>query len=611
MGRRPVGTGFRAFGGRILYPCKCAHALAFSGQIGYNGPMYVESVPNRNSPPAVLLRESSRQGDKVVKRTLANISHWPAEKVQALRLVLKGELPAQPVTVEILRSLPHGHVAAVLGCLRRLGLDSIISPRPSRSRSLVCAMIVARVLDPRSKLATARGLASGTAADSLGSLLGLAGADEDELYQAMDWLLPLQDRIEQQLAKLHLADGSLVLYDLTSTYFEGRSNPLAKLGHSRDERPANPQIVIGLLTDGQGRPVSVQAWPGNTADPTTVAAQVDRLRKQFGLSRVVLVGDRGTITSARIRDDLDTAGHMQWITALRAPQMLALADSGHLQMSLFDTRDLAELEAHPDFAGQRLVACRNPLLAAERQRKRSDMLAVTRAALDKVVAATLRPRRPLRGKDKIAVRAQRAAECRKMAKHFLLDIGEDRFTYSVNQESIDRESSLDGIYVVRTNVPAAQVTAEGAVEAYKSLSAVERAFRSLKGVDLKVRPIHHRLEGRVRAHVLLCMLALYVEWHMRQWLAPVLFQDDKPEAGRQARQSIVAPAQRSPEAKLKAKRKTTTDGDPVHSFATAMADLATIANNRVRVGDQEIDLVTAPTPFQQKMLDLLGVNLRA
>jgi hypothetical protein len=573
--------------------------------------MYVESVRNRNSPPAILLRESSRQGPKVVKRTLANISHWSPDRIHALRLVLKGDLPAQSLPVEILRSLPHGHVAAVLGCLRRLGLDSIISERHSRSRNLVCAMIVARVLDPRSKLATARGLSAGTAADSLGTLLSLSGADEDELYQAMDWLLPLQDRIEQQLAKRHLADGSLVLYDLTSTYFEGRSNPLAKLGHSRDERPANPQIVIGLLTDGQGRPVSVQVLPGNTADPNTVAAQVTKLRKQFQLNRVVLVGDRGTITSARIRDDLDTAEHMQWITALRAPQILALADSGHLQMSLFDTRDLAELGPHPDFPGQRLVACRNPLLAAERARKRSALLAVTRAALDKVVVATQRKRRRLRGKDKIAVRAHNAAACRKMAKHFLLDIGEDSFTYSINQESIDREAALDGIYIVRTNVSEAQISATGTVEAYKSLSAVERAFRSLKSVDLKVRPIHHRLEDRVRAHVLLCMLALYVEWHMRQWLAPALFQDDKPEAGKQARKSIVAPAQRSAEANLKAKRKTTSGGDPVHSFATALADLATIANNRVRAGDQEFDLVTAPTPLQQKMLDLLGVNLRA
>ncbi len=575
--------------------------------------MYVESVRNRNSPPAVLLRESVRQGPKIVKRTLANLSGWAPDRIDSLRRVLKGEVltsgPKQPL--EIVRSLPHGHVAAVLACLQRLGLDSIISQQSSRARSLVCAMIVARVLDPRSKLATARGLSAGTAADSLGDLLGLSGADEDELYLAMDWLVPLQDRIEQQLARLHLADGSLVLYDLTSTYFEGHYSPLAKRGHSRDERPANPQIVIGLLTDGEGRPVSVQVFPGNTADPSTVATQVDKLRKQFQLNRVILVGDRGTITNARIRDDLATREHMQWITALRAPQIMDLAGSGHLQMSLFDTRDLAELETHPDFAGQRLVACRNPMLAAERERKRSELLAVTRTALDKVVAATGRQRRPLRGKDKIAVRAHRAAECRKMAKHIELEIGENSFTYRIKQDSIDREASLDGIYVVRTNVPAAQLTAPGAVEAYKSLSAVERAFRTLKGVDLKVRPIHHRLEDRVRAHVLLCMLALYVEWHMRRWLAPVLFQDDKPELGKQSRESVVAPAKRSPQAVLKAKRKTTSDGDPVHSFLTAMADLATIAKNSVRAGDQDFQIITAPTSLQQRMLDLLGVTLRA
>ena len=572
--------------------------------------MYVESVPNRNSPPAVLLRESSREGSKIRKRTLANISHWPPGQVDSLRRVLKGELlpPDGKQPIDIVRSTPHGHVAAVLGTFRRIGLDAIISPKPCRQLNLVAAMVVARVLDPRSKLATARGLSLDASADTLGQILNLSLADSDDLYGAMDWLLPRQDAIEAQLAKRHLADGSLVLYDLTSTYFEGRACPIAKLGHSRDERSANPQIVVGLLTDGDGCPVSVAVFPGNTADPNTVAGQVEKLRGRFQLKRVVLVGDRGTITSARIREDLDPVEHMRWITALRSPQIMALAAGGHLQMSLFDQKDLVELGSNKDFPGERLVACRNPLLAAERARKRADLLAVTRAALDKVVAATRRAKRPLRGKDKIAVRAGRAAGCRKMAKHFTLAVGEDSLSYTVRQDNIDREAALDGIYVVRTNVPASDLSGPGAVGAYKSLSAVERAFRSLKSVDLKVRPIHHRLEDRVRAHVLLCMLAYHVEWHMRRKLAPVLFDDSQPEAGRQQRTSVVAPAVRSPEALNKARRKKTSDGAPVHSFRSALDDLATIAVNKVRAGEIELTIVTSPTPHQQRMLDLLEVS---
>ena len=505
--------------------------------------MYVETIPNRNSPPAILLREASREGKKIRKRTLANLSAWPAKQIDALRRLLKGEplIPAFPA-LQIPRSLPHGHVAAVLGMIQRLGLDKAIDPTGSRQRSLALAMIAARILEPRSKLALARGLDRQTADSSLAETLALAVADEDDLYAAMDWLLERQPRIEKRLAEQHLAEGAVVLYDVTSTYFEGRHCPLAKLGHSRDERSGNLQIVFGLLTNSEGCPVAVEVWEGNTADPKTVAAQVKKLRERFGLRQLVLVGDRGMLTSARLREDVKTAEGLDWITALRAPQIQKLAAAGALQLSLFDEKDLAEI-THPDYPGERLIACRNPLLAAERARKRQDLLAATEKELARVQAATQRSKRALRGKAAIGIAVGRVLGRYKMAKHFQIFIEDNQFRYQRHQAHIAAEAALDGIYVVRTSVRMESASAEQTVRYYKELSNVERAFRSMKSVDLKVRPIHHHLADRVKAHVLLCMLAWYVEWHMRQALRPILFEDHQPATGESARESIVAPAQ--------------------------------------------------------------------
>ena len=593
--------------------------------------MYVATVPNRNSPPAILLRESYRENGKVKSRTVANISHLPPQKIQAIKLALSGSRPASPSSplpdsFRVSRSLPHGHVAAVLGSLRNLRLDTILDSIRSRQRDLVVAMIVARITEPASKLATARGLHSDTLNSSLGDILNLDSADESELYQAMDWLLPQQARIEQELAKRHLANGGLVLYDLTSTYFEGRHCPLAKLGHSRDDKSGKLQIVFGLLTNAQGCPVAVEVFDGNTGDPKTVATQVDKLRNRFALKSVVLVGDRGMITSARIREDLlptmnepasnqtgVPASHgIEWISALRATQIQKLAKDGQLQMSLFDQTDLVEI-AHPDFPGERLIACFNPLLAEERARKRPDLLAATEKQLEKISVATKRKRRPLRGKQNIGLRAGKMVNRYKMAKHFQLHIEEDSFRYERKAANIEREQSLDGIYVIRTSVKEEVLSSKQVVASYKSLSGVERAFRSLKTVDLQVRPIHHRLPDRVRAHILLCMLAYYVEWHMRQLLAPLLFDDDDKAQAAAARKSIVAPAKRSTRAVLKATTKLTNDGLKVHSFQTLLSDLATIVNNKIQPNDKHIavfDMLTQPTLIQQRAFDLLALSLR-
>src|SRR6202041_1460697 len=578
--------------------------------------MYVTTVPNRKSPPAILLRESYRQDGKVKSRTLANLTHLPAQQIAALRSALAGD-PAAPSTplpeaFRISRSLPHGHVAAVLGCLRSLQLDSILDPAPGQQRDLVIAMIVARLIEPASKLATARGLHCDTLHHSLGEMLHLDSADETELYQAMDWLLPHQSRIEQALAKRHLSQGGLVLYDLTSTYFEGRHCPLAKLGHSRDDKSGKLQIVFGLLTNASGCPVAVEVFAGHTSDPKTVAVQVNKLRQQFGLSDVVLIGDRGMITSARIREDLPASQGIQWISALRATQIQKLATGGQLQMSLFDQTDLVEI-AHPDFPGERLIVCFNPLLAEERARKRPELLAATEKQLEKIAAATKRRKRPLRGKENIGLRAGKILNRYKMGKHFQLRIEEDSFHYQRKTANIEREENLDGIYVIRTSVKKEVLSSQQVVASYKSLSGVERAFRSLKTVDLQVRPIHHRLPERVRAHILLCMLAYYVEWHMRQLLAPILFDDDDKAHAQAARASIVAPAQRSATAKRKALTKQTADGIKVHSFQSLIGDLATIVKNRIQPTDKNIpvfDMLTQPTTIQQRALDLLGVSIR-
>jgi transposase len=576
--------------------------------------MYIETVPNRNSRPAILLREGWREGRRTRKRTLANLTDWPAVQVEALRAVLKGDYqllaPAPGFSIE--RTRPHGHVAAVVGTLRQLRLEALLGAQHCAERDAVIAMIAARILQPRSKLATVRELRTATLASTLGELLNLSDCDEELLYRAMDWLLPRQERIERSLAKRHLQDGTLALYDVSSTYFEGRHCPLARYGYSRDGKRDKLQITFGLLTNAEGCPVAVEVFEGNTADPHTVNSVIGKLRERFALKRVVLVGDRGMLTSARIRDELQPADGLDWITALRAPQIQQLLAAGNLQLSLFDQREIAEI-SHPAYPGERLVACRNPLMAEQRARKRSELLAATERALNDIAAATHRPRKPLQGKDRIALRVGGVLDRYKMRKHFQLTIEDTNFSFTRDEESIAREAALDGIYVIRTSVSATALSADEAVRSYKRLAQVERAFRSLKSVDLKVRPIHHRLEQRVRAHILLCMLAYYVEWHMRQTLAPILFDDDDPAAAQAARSSVVAPAQRSPRAQRKALTKLSADDCPLHSFQTLLSDLATVAKNRILPDTQPsvpFDLITTPTDLQQRAFDLLGVNYR-
>jgi transposase len=576
--------------------------------------MYVAVVPNRNSPPAILLRESFRQEGKVHNRTIANLSNWHPSKVEALRQVLKGAsvTAASADAFQILRSQPHGHVAAAVGSLRKIGLERLICADSSRQRDLIVAMIAARIVDPSSKLATARALDSDTLSNSLGELLDLQKVQDDDLYRAMDWLLVRQTDIENALAKRHLAEGGLVLYDLTSTYFEGRHCKLAHLGHSRDDKGGKPQIVFGLLTNADGCPVAVEVFEGNTADPKTVPAQVRKLRERFGLKQVVFVGDRGMITSARIREDMAEDKGLNWITALRATSIQKLAADGALQPSLFDATDLAEI-THPDYPEERLVACFNPVLSEQRTRKRDELLQATEKELEKIAAATHRTKRPLRGKHVIGLRVGRVLGRFKMGKHYKIRIEEDGFHYERKPDSIEREKRLDGIYVIRTNVKAAVMSSPEVVRSYKQLSNVERAFRSLKTVDLKVRPIHHRLEHRVRAHVFLCMLAYYVEWHMRQKLAPLLFEDHDKEAANLRRTSVVKPAQRSVAAERKAATKHNDDALPVHSFRSLLSDLATLTINQIQPGNASLptfNKLTNPTPLQKKAFSLLGLKLQ-
>ena len=577
----------------------------------YNVGMYVATVPNRSSPPAILLRQSYRQGGKVRSRTLANLSHWPEQKIEALRAVLRGDAVA---TVDqafaITRSLPHGHVAAVLGMVRKLGLDKIVAPRRSKGRDRVLAMIVARIIDPLSKLATARGLDDETGFSSLADTLALDDVDENDLYAAMDWLIARQGKIEDQLAARHLSEGTLVLYDVTSSYYEGGTCPLIAFGHDRDGKKGKRQIVWGLMCDKRGCPVAVQVFEGNTGDPKTLKSQIDKLRVRFGLERVILVGDRGMITAARIEQDLKPAGIADWITALRAPSIRRLISAGAIQMSLFDQQDLVEI-THEDYPDERLVVCHNPLLDRERKRKRQELLGATEKELDKIVKATRRRRQRLQGKDEIGLRVGKVLGKYKMAKHFKLTITDTSFDYERDEPRIAAEEQLDGLYVVRTTAPANEMDSNEVVSSYKSLSAVERAFRSMKTVDLKVRPIHHRLPGRVRAHVFLCMLAYYVEWHMRQALAPILFDDDDKAAAEALRSSVVAKARRSPSAKRKAQRKRTEDDLPVHSFQTLLKDLATLTKNHLYFESKQTTtrMLAEPTELQTRAFELLAVPL--
>ena len=575
--------------------------------------MYIERVPNRSSPPAILLRESFREGGRVHKRTLANLSDWPQYRIDALAAGLKGHSVVGNIqnAFEIIRSRPHGHVAAVLGTLAHLKLDQLISRMRCRERDLCVAMLASRLIAPASKLAFSRGLSSETTDSTLGEQLGVQDADEDECYAAMDWLLERQVAVEDALAKRHLAEGCLVLYDVTSTYFEGHSCPLAKFGHSRDGKKDKLQIVVGLLTNGEGCPVAVEVFEGNTGDPTTLTSQVSKLKSRFDLKRIVLIGDRGMITEARIREDLSKVDGLDWITALRAPAIAALVEGGSLQLSLFDKKDLAEIN-DPAYPGERLVVCKNPLLAEERTRKRRELLDATERELESVAKAVARAKRPLRGAAKIGLRVGKVMGRFKMAKHFKLTISDDSFRYERDEEAIAAESSLDGIYVVRTTVSPERMAPAEVVRSYKSLANVERAFRCIKTVDLNLRPIHHHKADRVRAHVFICMLSYYIEWHMRRALAPILFEDDDKPGGEKLRSSIVAPAQRSPRAESKALSKKTSDGEPVHSFKTLLRDLATVVKNRVQPkaeGTEPFDITTTPTSHQKRAIDLLKIRL--
>jgi hypothetical protein len=557
--------------------------------------MYVERIPNRNSPPAILLRESHRDGEKIKKRTLANLSDWPAAKIEALRRVLRDEAvaPTNEQALSVLRSLPHGHVAAALGTLRKLGLDRLLSQggrQPHRKVALCIAMAVARLIDPASKLATARVLDDETATCSLGQVIELGAVDEQQLYEALDWLVGQQGRIEQALARRHLQNGTLVLYDVTSTYFEGRTCPLAKLGYGRDGKRGKLQIVIGLLCTAEGCPVAIEVFEGNVGDPSTVPNQVDKLKQRFRLERVVLIGDRGMITEARIEQTVKPAG----------------------QLSLFDQRDLAEITS-PDYPGERLVACRNPLLADERARKRRDLLDATERELLHIQARVRRQKRSLRGKDKIALAVGAVVNHYKMAKHFDVTITDTDLSFERKTEQIDAEALLDGIYVLRTDLGSKTLDATSTVRAYKDLANVERAFRSLKTVDLEVRPIHHRRADRVRAHVLLCMLAYHLEWHMRRALKPILFDDHDKAAAEAARASIVAKAERSDTAQRKAATKRTHDGLPVHSFRSLLADLATVTRITMAMAQSpQATFVLYPklTSAQDRAFQLLGVPVK-
>ena len=573
--------------------------------------MYVATVPNRSSPPAILLREAFRLDGKVKNRTLANLSRWPPEKIEALRRVLKGETslgPALPEAFSIARSLPHGHVAAVLATIERLRLPRLLERKRCRQRDLVLALIASRILEPASKLATARALDPATCHSSLGQRLQLDAVSENDLYAALDWLGPRQAALETALAKRHLSEGTLVLYDVTSTYFEGRKCPLAQYGYSRDERRGNPQIVIGLVSNEHGCPLAVEVFEGNTADPKTLATQLDKLRRRFGLQQVVLVGDRGMLTHKRIEDELRPLQGVDWITALRAPQIRTLAADEVLQMSLFDERDLAEV-SHPNFPGERLVVCRNPLLAEERARKREELTVAAEQKFEAVRAATRRQKRRLRDRDQIHLRLGRVLANSKVMKYFRWDITAEGLEYERDQQAIERDEVLDGIYVIRTSLSEEKLKASEVVRAYKRLARVERAFRSLQSVDLHLRPIYHRLPDRVRAHVLLCLLAYHVEWHMRQALAPLLFDDE--QRGEEP-SSPVAPAERSEAALAKARRKRTPEGLPVQSFQDWLKDLATITKNRMEPAGQTIpsfEMTTRPTPSQARALELLKVKL--
>ena len=584
---------------------------------------HIESIPNQANKPAILLRQAWRDGQRIRKKTLANLSKLPPEVVDGFRTVLKGGLAVQDPSdlLRVERSWAHGHVAAVLGSCRSLGLERILHRRRSRERDLALAAIVARVLAPDSKLATARRLSPDTADSSLGALLGLGPVSGNEMLALLDWLLARQRWIETSLANRHLQDATLILYDVSCSYLEGRLCPLAACGYNRDGKQGKQQIVCGLLCAADGCPLAVEVFPGNTADPTTVGPQVERIRTRFGIARITLVGDRGMLTTARLREDLQPAG-LDWISALKnqsvrtllkRPKPLPGQDPDAVQAPLRPGElvpdQVAEIRS-PDYPGERLLVCLNPRLRAERARKREELLQATERILEGIAAQLRRGREPLRGRDAIHRRLGRELNRKKVGKHFEIVVGDGELGWSRKPERIAAEAQLDGIYIVRTSLEEEALGAEAAVQAYKSLAGVERAFRTSKD-HLRIRPIHVYSEDHVRGHVFLCMLAYYVEWHMRQRLAPLLFQDDDPAAARARRDTPVEPAEVSERAQRKADTKTTPEGFPVHSFPTLLGDLANLVLNRVSLPTQAktaITIATEPTPLQRRAFDLLGVD---
>lgn len=569
--------------------------------------MYIDIVPNRNSPPAILLREAWREGNKTHKRTLANLSDWPAEKIEIFRRMLRDEALVSPEDLLATeKSLPHGHVEAILKMIDRLKLDQVISSVRCRERDLVLAMIVQRLIDPCSKLATTRQWHSTTLAEEM----GVADATEDDLYAAMDWLLERQERIEKKLAARHLDQGGMVLYDVSSSFYEGHTCPLAQFGHDRDGKNGLPIIVYGVMTNGQGCPVAVSVYAGNTGDPTTVGDQIEKLREKFGLERVVLVGDRGMLTQPQI-DKLKQHAGMGWITALTSTAIRSLVDEAALQLSLLDEKNLAEITA-PEYPGERLMVCHNPVLEERRQRKREALLQATEKSLEKISrGAARRKKKPLTSAQ-IGVKVGKVLGRYKMGKHFECTIGEGSFTWSRRAESIAKEQVLDGIYVLRTSEPAERLSAEETVRSYKSLAEVERAFRCLKGIDLLVRPIRHRTADRVPAHIFLCVLAYYVEWHLRRAWAPLLFEDEERVEQRKQRDPVLPP-QPSDSVQRKKLSHQTADGLPVHSFDSLLKELATRARVTYALSSDKAEppakttfrQLTPPTPVQARASELI------
>ncbi|WNF15729.1 IS1634 family transposase [Microcystis aeruginosa] len=574
--------------------------------------MYIEKVPNRNSPPAVLLRESYREGDQVKKRTLANLSKLPDDIIDNLKLALKGATLSMtegiPNHFEVIRSLPHGHVIAILETIKKLGLDKIISEKSSRIRNLVVAMIVARIINPKSKLATARGFNSETGSQSLGQLLDLEKADEDELYNALDWLLEKQEKIEKHLALKHLESGTLVLYDVTSTYLEGNGCELGKYGYNRDKKKGKTQIVFGLLCSAKGCPIAAKVFERNTSDGATLSGQIEKVRKGWGIENVVWVSDRRIFTNSKIKELVKPIEGLDYITGLTKPQIRKLAEVEVIQLGLFEQVNLVEFESE-DYPDERLIACQNPLIAQKNQQQREALLKAVEKELDLIVQATQREKRALKGQDKIALRVGKVLNQFKVNKYYNLEITEEGFSYQRKLELIAQETALDGVYVLRTSLESTLMDAATTVKAYKSLSQVEEAFRCYKSIDLKVRPIYHYKGDRVKAHIFLCMLAYYVEWHLKQSLAPLLFEDEEIDDS----SLNVIKASRSESVQSKERKKRNQENFTVHSFRTLLEDLGTICLNTVectiREGSYRFSKITRPTQLQQKALDLLGVSL--